>query len=955
MLLPRILTFAQLTRNSLQLLTVSKCSHSIFRARIRSARTLAISQLRMLLVNGTSADAERLWTELITQARNVRLGSGTLQISDVWRSLRRDFALKDNPDYKSSWESLRAITQDYLTTIETELPTGESLQREHEADELSKNVASGSICLVFGESGTGKSALVKTTLNERFPKTAQVWLDPEHLALALNEATRSSLGINQPLIDVLKMSTQAENVLILDSAERFNNACVIKTKALIRDLTCQNAPHETPVWRILIVSQTEAWVGGKLQQMVATMSLSSVPVEQLSRTVVTDVLRSLPNLVWLAADSDAVSALRNLRTLAWVIQAATRFSTHDIQTPLYVTAIADHLWRYWTDDKINVQRLLIRLAERQANFEHSFAISEMESGDASVLDHLPAACPLQKDETTGRISFRHDLAADWARYQRLKEILDDPSHWGSLAANPIWHGALRMLGQFLLRQQIESRDAWDVVFDSAEQARETVPLADDILLDALFLDPNADEFLDHRAEMLLASGGARLLRLVNRFEHVASVPSVNTEKKRQFGEFNLYIKASFRTPVYARWPAIARFLAKYRPRVAKMTSPAIARLCDRWLSSTPAQLQNGHATPFRREFAELAIASARELQLQHLKGATYLGEAIERIYQSALASAPDLPSEVSEWSLEMAGRRALRSDTAEQLRVHRNDRALEHSRRLETDSKYRARHERLASLPASIPFRKQLPPWPLGPRHRLDRPFREAILRSAGFHALIRSDASVAGEVLLACIIEDQPEEKYRSTPDIDNELGIETDSEAYPTAPWKSPFYAFLQINPETALYYLNQLVNFSTDRWVDAVRKTNNSEPAKLSVRFADGTVREYAGNYHVFAWSHHNSLFIGQLHCALAALEQWLCDQIDAGNDVSPHVQTLFRGTSSVAVLGVLVNIGKYSGALFEGPLLPLLGVQEFYFWDYRRAMDNPHNFDSLAWVRSGSSCF
>ena len=104
------------------------------------------------------------------------------------------------------------------------------------------------------------------------------------------------------------------------------------------------------------------------------------------------------------------------------------------------------------------------------------------------------------------------------------------------------------------------------------------------------------------------------------------------------------------------------------------------------------------------------------------------------------------------------------------------------------------------------------------------------------------------------------------------------------------------------------------------------------------ADGTTREYAGNYWVFTWSQENSLFIGQLHCALAALERWLCDLIDAGIDVAPQIDALLRTTSSVAVLGVLINVGKYRDELFKGPLRPLLGVQHMYTWDSRRAEES-----------------
>ena len=919
------------------------------------SETRAIAQSRTLLVNGSLTNGKRLWRELIGQAKNTRLGSGTLEISDLWRRLRHEFALKDHPDYGASWQKLRALTQDHKATIETALPSGLTLARKGETDELLKRIATDAVCIVFGESGSGKSALVKAMLDERFPNAAQVWFGPGNLDLALNEVTRANLGIDQPLIDVLDATARAENFFVIDAAERLSLGCALRAKALIEELTKRNVVGPKTGWRVLIVGQTEAWVGGTLQELAGAASPKNFEVEELPGDTVRDVLRSVAGLGWLATDGDAVLALANLRTLAWVVQAAARFQGQDGSSALSLTAIADRLWSYWTDNKPSVQRLLMRFGEREAAFEHSFAVSQLESGDAAALDDRPIACPLRRDEASGRIQFRHDLAAHWARFQRLKEIADDTAQWARFAGNPFWYAALRMLGQLLLRQQVGSRSAWDVAFEVAEQNRETAPLADDVLLDALFLDPNAETFLDAHADMLLANGGARLLRLVKRFEHVASVPAASVDMQGRFRDHSLYIEAHFRTPIFGRWPAMARFLAKHRDPIAKMTCPAIASLCDRWLTSTPPVLQGGTAMPFRREFAELALASAREMQLGHAKGIIYIGESETRIYQAALAGAPDLPTDVSEWALEMAERRPYRADIVEQVRAHRVEQAAKHKRRMETDPIYRERHERLRGLVTPTFSGRGLPPWPLGPKRRLEGRFRDAVLRTAGFQALMRPNAAVAGEVLLACIIEDEPEEKYNSRLDVERELGIEFDNESYPTAPWKSPFYAFLQINPDTALRHLHQLINFSTNRWVHASRKHNRSNPAPLSLRLADGTTREYSGNYWVLTRSHENSSSIGQLHCALAALERWLCDLIDAGIDIAPQIDALLRATNSVAVLGVLVNVGKYRDALFKGPLRPLLGVQQLYEWDFRRAEENPYAFDAIAWAQSGEIAF
>ncbi|MGY3493923.1 hypothetical protein [Bradyrhizobium sp. USDA 4502] len=915
----------------------------------------AIRQARSLLVSGSQTDGKKLWETLIALARNTRLGGGTLDLSEMWRQLRVAFVLKDHPDYSGSWTRLRALTLDYRAIVETSLPSGISIDRGDEVSAAVAAMGTEAECVVFGESGVGKSALVKAMLDERFPDAEQVWFGPDTLEPALSEAARVGMGLAHPLVEILHASARAENVFVIDAAEHISETGARKAKALIAALISKNAPDAKATWRVVIIGQTEAWIGGTIQALATGATPKNHEVKALPDATVRQVLRSVKELQWLATHDDAVSALANLRTLAWVIEAAASFKDGS-GGALSLTAIADRLWAHWTDRKPSVHRLLVQLAMREAAFEHSFAISTLESGDVAVLDTLPDACPLRRNDASGRIQFQHDLAADWARFQRLKEIAGDTAQWTPFAGNPFWHGALRMLGQLLLRQPVGSRTAWDAAFEEAEKNREAVPLADDVLLDALFLDPNAETFLNDRADMLFAHGGERLLRLVNRFEYIATVPGVSAEMLERYRDLSLYLETRMRMPIPGRWPAMARFLVKHRDRVAKMTSPAIAGLCERWLTNMPTAFANGVAIPYREEFASIALASAREAQLIHAKGIPVLGEGEIRIYQATFAGAPDLPAEISEWALEMAGRRPVSADIRQQVRAYHLEQAKAHKERLASDPQYRKRQERREHIPVSIgSYREKLPPWPLGAQRRIEGRFREAVLRSVGFQALMRSVPAVAGEVLFACLIEDEPGRDYGSRGDMDRQLGGEFDNEGYPTAPWKSPFYIFLQINPDVALGFLHQFVDFCTERWVQEVERHEEAKPRAITLHFSDGSERSYFGNYWVFAWSSEDSNFIGQLHSALAALERWLCDLIDAGHDITARVDAILRATSSVAVLGVLVSVGKHHSDLFKGPLRPLLGLQKMYEWDLHRAKVNASGFNAMAWVRSGEAVF
>ena len=220
--------------------------------------------------------------------------------------------------------------------------------------------------------------------------------------------------------------------------------------------------------------------------------------------------------------------------------------------------------------KSNSKNLLIRLAEREANFEHSFEVSKLDPANAAAIDERPAQTPLRLN-ARNRVEFQHDLAAEWARFQRLKEIADHPEQLAPYAERPLWIGALRMLGGLLLRETANGRSAWDVAFAILESQKKT--LAADVLLDALCLDPLAEPFLMARTDLLLKDHG-RLLDLLKRFQHIATTPGsgnkVLADALNADPTFTLYIESQFRTPVFARWPAIARFLNAHRDRVAAL-------------------------------------------------------------------------------------------------------------------------------------------------------------------------------------------------------------------------------------------------------------------------------------------------------------------------------------------------------------------------------------------------
>lgn len=908
--------------------------------------TQAIALCRRLLASGRDEEALALWKALVDVAKEIRLRSGTITVRDLLSLLRGQFGLRHHPDFEPDWETLSSITADHKARIETELPSGYAVPRAAEKASLQAAVAVNPVTVVFGESGAGKSALVKSVLDSEYPFWKQVWFGPEDLKTALSAARRSALPLTHELSLVLNATVTPQNVLVIDSAERIESSEFVVIRRLLQAILPDDGEETEGAWRVVIVAQTQSWIQGE-ETILAGRKAHLVEVEALKSDAVKLALLPSPTLGWLAAHDDTIAALTNLRTLAWVIKAGAVLRSNDDGLTSH-TAIADRLWKYWTKDSADVQALMMRLAQREASFERSFALTDLEPADAATFTRRPEELPLRLNERTNRIEFEHDLAADWARFQFLKQIWADTPQWVALAENPLWTNALRMLGQFLLRQPAETGTAWDVAFRAAEAAKNE--LAGDILLDALCLDPDAERFLTERVDLLLGNGAKYFTRLLLRFHHIATVPTGGGMGLS--AAVGLYMEAQYRSVVFGRWPPVLRFLIAQRERLAGLVSSALAKLIETWLTKTPHTLSNGKPMPFRLEVAEMALAMARTVQVEKGHGVMYLVHEWS-LYTAPLAGAADMPIEVGNWALELAGRREVDADVKRRIAEVQLEQAKMHAARLKADAEYKARHEKLRQIPLDIgAFRKRLPAWPLGASNKVDMDFRTACIKENGIQFLMRAQPGLAAEILLALIIEDQPEREYGYGP---FDLGLKYPENAYPTAFWKSPFFPFFQLAPETALSSLIALVNFCTERWVAEVMKGRASEAPGVTLQFADGSEKTFAGWWQVFGWPQSNEVRNGNLFCALDALERWLTLRLDASEDITAYVERILREGNSAALVSVLLNIAKYRPALLTGPLAALLTFPNLFYWDSARVKQIDYNFSAWSWLQGGQAMF
>jgi hypothetical protein len=307
-----------------------------------------------------------------------------------------------------------------------------------------------------------------------------------------------------------------------------------------------------------------------------------------------------------------------------------------------------------------------------------------------------------------------------------------------------------------------------------------------------------------------------------------------------------------------------------------------------------------------------------------------------------------MPAEVGQLCLELTDRRDLDPVVAAKPAEAR-------ARRTEERKKSEAAAPKRRSLPGPIsllgPLRK---PWPDGPRNRVDHEFVEACLDGNSYGAFAKANPDEALEVLLAVRIEEPQHEQYGTS--MREELGRNYWQQGDPPMWFRGPFFALLTAAPDHGLSFVIRLANFATER----------DERDEVHTLKIGGKKKSWRGDANVFAWHYDGHLTNGSiLQCALMALEKWLYDRIDAGEDITPAVTRITKESTSLALAGLLLMIGKKKPGLLTGPLAPLLEDWVLVEWDLQLTTQRAMNYRGFVywalsrkkqskWHRTGWPC-
>lgn len=117
---------------------------------------------------------------------------------------------------------------------------------------------------------------------------------------------------------------------------------------------------------------------------------------------------------------------------------------------------------------------------------------------------------------------------------------------------------------------------------------------------------------------------------------------------------------------------------------------------------------------------------------------------------------------------------------------------------------------------------------------------------------------------------------------------------------------------------------MNFATERSGELPENTR----ARLVVPVRFGSeVKLWRGHFYSFVWHRGHMFGPRAVTCALLSLEKWLYLKMEAQQAIEGYLATIVAESRSIALAGVLVEVGKKNPELFLGPLSPIVEALEF----------------------------
>ena len=906
-------------------------------AGVYDATTIRSIPPRMLAIRGISdfADERKTLIEDGTKGQ-FRVIAVKNALSLLLRGIEAGFFEPESSLKKSAttraeadkWARIRLSSNEWIDQIHTTLPNGFELPRADETTALRKAYSEGAGAHVLGESGFGKSALLKQLATKAVESGSEVvWIKAEHF---------SDLHQKIPeLAGVLLKTERASGLLVIDSIE---NCYPSEQLDSIGRFMAAVVEAEGGIWKVFLSCQTPSWprVSSHLWRSLAGHDVLTERIEckRLSDSdfrVVLDAASTIKKLTY-------TPRLRRFLRSPKMLDMLLRNRPDPDRLYINEADIVDWWWedqvksgKSFSGEEVIARELAIHLADSLTSEASPDVVKHNHKATNSLIERQ-----ILSRTNDGRIRFDHDLLADWARVMHLRSI--DPDEVLTFirkhSENPPWLQAIRIFSQHLLERASE-HERWQSIVDACRivpPARKEPGPHDlqilDTWLEGIIYCSDPDTLLKQNREQLFAENAWLLKRLLHRMLHNATIPDPVVQKQVHTIDPTTadYMALHYRLPVVSLWLPLISFLIKNPNEATDYLPVLLAKLGLIW-----GRLEEYLEINWE-PLAELLLLNAEKELRREVAGACHHGysagnlggETNSRvtIYSAALKAASQNPDCASNLALKAAGRK-------EWSEGDLTDRADEGWQGKRYERSFFGGHGSRVIDPVEA--------WPDGPRRSISCDFYQAWFKTNASLPLFAKRPAEACEVTLAFLL-DWPKTVFRKgSPDIIADLnGFRFEADWLKSAFWLTgPFIGYLRSNWRPAVELVIRLTNFATDRYEEWWSYSPAVE--SVTIKTSNGESK-WKGNHQVFAWNRYHMNTHQVVTCALMALEKWFYERIEAGESVSDAINLLFHDGRSLALAGVLVCVGKRHESLFTKDLKPLLFARAIYNLDLTSILQN-----------------
>lgn len=893
----------------------------------------ALNLIKNSLAVKESSKAPLVWSKLVQLARSSAGKAGQFDRARLVRELCIVAKLRGANSLRQDLDKLTELARSYASLIPDDVG-GARLSRNDLISQLDTKLQRSRVIQVTGLPGSGKSVLMRRTVQKAIDQGATLFLKSEQLEGTswLSYANHHGLAGSSLETLLVEIGVSGTPILFIDAIDRVDKDRQGIILDLIRTIK-ESALLEQ--WQIVVslrdsgIEVLRNWLGAYLDDF----SVETVNVGQLSDDEAEELAKEKPHLRSFLFGSTEVASIVRRPFFAKVLNQSYQ-ADPDNQSfvPQSEVDLIEHWWRRGGYNEqgqkaLERQQVLLDLAGiRARNLSKPIKLSGLAT--IKHIDSLKSDGVLQDARQGISINFSHDIFFEWAFFYVLADkgdlwveeiiacgeppavarVVELVSQWEYFKGIN-WSSSLTLTLEPTLRSQWQR--AWLVgplgssIFETSEDQFEVEVFANDFLLlrkalvwyQAEKTSPNMNVFLSPLP-----------LHERQRFADLLGWPSDFSSWRRLI----VFILKRISKIPQRLFPEIVAIFEVWQNALSEFENPvsnAILKQCASWLKELDgiedAEKPNEKSSywnevtnlsDLRKSLVRLLLRSTkvqpchtqeyfqRYISKKHPRD----GEFSEIIaFSSALAQS--IPESVVELSLSYL------------------------CQELPDDQIAREEKER----EEQVKWRKAVLDKPESERTDKERRFLDFCtpILSCGFsyHDWDR-----------LCIRDD-----YKSF---------------YPPSPLREPFQSLFLYSPENALKLLRELSNHAMTAWRQMHKHSyeRGGTPLPLSLSFPWGE-QMFWGCDREYLWS-RGMWAPKAIATGFMALEEWCFAELEKGKSADELIRLVVEGNECIGVLGIASMLAIYAGSVGEA-IFPLVSSQRVLTADINRRLQEHQSSANL----------